>query len=617
MMPPEEPVGMAPDDPIAAHLSPWVDAGVLTEADSVVASALCHLANEETPDVWLAVALAFRGHAHGHVAVDPAQVRRQVLTQIEHHGRCDPDTIRGLAWPVEPERWLDAVAQSPLVPELVVVERGLIYLRRSNDQERRVARWFLSRASAAETTSAPLTPGNIDAIAAALRLTDEQRSAVLAAASTNVAVLTGGPGMGKTTTVAALLAALIDGDTSHRYRIALAAPTGRAAARLGESIQAAAATLSAHNPSGRGSEFADALNQAQPSTIHSMLGIRRDGSVRYHRDHPLPFQVVIVDETSMVSLELMDALLDAIGPDTRLVLVGDANQLPSIDAGSVLGDLAEAARTEDSPLYGLVHELTINFRYPSSSRLGRLAAAVNAGDPDQAWAVLSETSSPTPTADHREVVVSFTNDPAEATRTVTAAAETLRQAALAGDAERALGVLESSRVICAHNRGPVGVAHWNELGQSVVALDNPTDGRWHIGRPVMITANDSTTRVVNGDHGVSVTHPDGSTTVALRAAGNTVRLLSPSQLPPVVTSHAITIHKSQGSEFDHVVVVLPPADSLLATRQLLYTAITRARMSLQLIGTETALRNAVANDTERHSGLLSRLTDPTARHASG
>lgn len=611
-----DPSATSGDEPIVAHLGPWVAAGVLADTDVSVTAALCQLANEDTPLVWLTTALALRGPAHGHVAVDPTRIRQQVLTQVEHQGHSDLAAVKQLDWPSDPETWLATVARSPLAPELIAVERGLIYLRRSLDQERRVAGWFHSRLSSAERPNSLPSEANLDAIKEALGLTDEQQAAVAGVLRSPVAVLTGGPGMGKTTTVTAILAAVADQASTEHHRVALAAPTGRAAARLGESIHRTAAALTERDPAGRGTGLSHFLHDAHPSTIHSLLGSTRDGTFRHHRDRPLPFDTVIIDETSMVSLELMDSLLAAIGPDTHLILVGDAHQLPSIDAGSVLGDLAAAARVPGSPLSGLVHQLTTSFRFPAESRLGRLAAAVNGGDADQAWAVLAEDQPNSTAGDQGDVRVSFSEESALAAQTIIDTAEAIWEAAVEGDADAALRASESSRVICAQNRGPTGVDYWNELGQSVVARHNPTGGWWQVGRPVMITANDHPNRIVNGDHGVVVADPDGTRMVALRAGGETVRLLSPSRLPNTTTMHAITIHKSQGSEFDHVVVVLPPADSPLATRQLLYTAITRARVSLHLIGSEQALRGAVSHDTERHSGLLARLTDP-ADHFAG
>jgi exodeoxyribonuclease V alpha subunit len=607
---------------VKAQLAPWVAAGVISEADRAVTAHLCSLTDERLATVSLALALALRGPSHGHVAVDPERIRSQVLTQIEHQGRSDLGAVTALDWPVDSSAWLDEVAASGLCPELLHVERGLIYLRRSADHERKVADWFLTRATSPMAATTELSSPNLDEITATLALTEEQHSAVVGALGSRVSVLTGGPGMGKTTTVAALLAALTDQQRDHPLRIALAAPTGKAAARLAESINTAAARLADANPAGRGRQLAETLASAQPSTIHSLLGSNRGGTFRHHRDHPLPFDVVIVDETSMVSLELMSALLDSIGETTQLTLVGDAHQLPSIDAGSVLGDLATAARLPSSPLAGLVHELTVSFRFPPSSQLGLLAAAVNAGDPDVAWSLLSDPTPHKPgtgldadleaglDAGFEAIRVSFTDDLAIVSDAVTANAKAVRAAADAGDGDGALSTIESKRVMCAHNHGPTGVHHWNELAEAVTSEATTGEGWWHPGRPVMVTANNRTLHLVNGDQGVVVNDESGQRKVVFRSEHNSVRYLAPTQLPNVTTMHAITIHKSQGSEFDEVIVVLPPADSLLATRQLLYTAITRARKTLRIVGTEASLRASVVNDTERHSGLLSRLSEP-------
>jgi exodeoxyribonuclease V alpha subunit len=347
--------------------------------------------------------------------------------------------------------------------------------------------------------------------------------------------------------------------------------------------------------------------------------------------------VVIVDETSMVSLPLLAHLLDAVRPDARVVLVGDPGQLASVEAGSVLGDIAgpavEAAlEGEPAPpgeVTNCVAVLTRSYRFPAGSPVGRFAAAVRSGAADAAVTVLEAASAPGPAdASH----ISFADEGTEVPTDPAADGVVLRwersggdtdegaaavgvaglgaarrtlAAAVAGDAAGAIDALGSLRVLCAHRRGPFGVARWNWQFEEWLADGAARAVGYYVGRPLLVTANDPVSGLTNGDLGVVVA-TDTSPRVAF-AVGGGVRLVAPARLEAVETVHAMTIHKSQGSEFDEIVVVLPPADSRLATRELLYTAVTRARHGVTLVGSEAALRRAIANRVVRQSGLRDRL----------
>ena len=562
------------------QLQPWREAGVLDAAEVHIASSLASRVGESRPHVVLALALAVAAPRSGHVALDPEHVRESAMREAE---RIDDDasaTVAALAWPVDTAAWLREVQNSPLTPDVLRVEHGLIYLRRFHDLEISVADRLVALAS--QPTSAPEA---IDDLSERMRLDDGQRQAVRVCLASRLGALVGGPGTGKTRTVATILAALLrdDGATP---RIALAAPTGKAAARMGESIANAAALLETRDP-----DLADSMRQIRPSTVHRLLGVRRGSAAfRHNASDPLHHDVVIIDEASMMSLPLSASLLEALGASTRLILVGDPDQLASVEAGSVLADLV-ASR---GPTSNCVAELTANHRFGAGSAIGELAAAVRRGDVEATRRALDTGGG-----------ASLHSSGSTARSIVEPVALAMRQAALAGDRTLAAEQLDSVRVLCAHRRGPAGVARWNSLVESWLGDVRPFSD--YAGRPVMVTVNDAPRRLFNGDIGVVIEHPETGALEVVIPDGESIRHVPRVHLGRVETVHALTIHKSQGSEFDRVVVVLPSADSLLATRELLYAAITRARSSVTLIGSLDAVLAAVARPTRRASGLRVRL----------
>jgi exodeoxyribonuclease V alpha subunit len=584
--------------------------------------------------------LAARAPRLGHVCLDLATVRRSVPAEVEGDTDASAVTaIEALPWPADETAWRDAVAASALVTVVVdgvvppqptgrgvplVLDGTLLYLERYRVYEDHVAAELVRRAG----TPAAGRPLSVEAsaFAGAFSASAEQRAAAEVGARGLLSVLVGGPGTGKTTTVATLLALLLEAEPT--IRIALVAPTGKAAARMRESIDDLARTLTGSGIAGAGA-LADRIAAAEVSTIHKRLVWRPDGTFRHDHQNPLAFDVVIVDETSMVSLPLMAHLLDAVRRDARVVLVGDPGQLASVEAGSVLGDIAGPAvdaaligsPAPAGPLAGCVSVLAESYRFPAASAVGRFAAAVRSGDADAAVAVLSEADStvapdgsvPASGAGAGDGVRLFwqaagaESDAGEAAVKAAAldGAVRTRAAAQAGDAVTALDALGDVRVLCAHRRGPYGVAWWNWRFEDWLTGDEPRLVGSYVGRPVLVTANDPLNDVSNGDLGVIV-HTDEGDRVAF-AGPDGARLLTPSRLEGLETVHAMTIHKSQGSEFDEVVVILPPAESRLATRELLYTAVTRARRVVTLVGGDAALRRAIANRVVRQTGLRRRL----------
>jgi exodeoxyribonuclease V alpha subunit len=545
-------------------LRTFTDAEVLESSDVHVAQRLTALAKEPDETVALAVALAVRALRNGSVCIDLRSVEQQV-------------GVEGLPWP-DIDAWLAAIEASTLAgtPPAVRVEGDLLYLDRYWLEEQQVADDVHTMIAVKPERVSP----DIDRLFPAGF--EEQRSAAQIALSQGLTVLTGGPGTGKTTTVARLLALLAGGT---RLRIALAAPTGKAAARLQEAVRLEVDKLDKADQ--------QALSGMHATTLHRLLGSRPDTSARFrhHRSNRLPHDVIVVDETSMVSLTMMARLLEAVRPDARLILVGDPDQLASVEAGAVLADLVDGLDASKLAALKTPH------RFGES--IGALASSIRAGDTDGAIEVLRAGG------DHIEWI--DTDQPSEHLRRVLVPqALALREAAILGNAEAALATLDEHRLLCAHRRGPYGVRFWNRQVERWLAEETgePIWSDWYAGRPVLVTANDYGLKLYNGDTGVTLVR-DGVLRAAI--AGAEQLEFATSRLSEVDTMHAMTIHKSQGSQADEITVLLPQEDSRLLVRELFYTAVTRAKERVRVIASEQALRAAVERRAVRASGLARRL----------
>jgi len=580
------------------------DAGVLSAADVHVAVRLTELAGAHDDLVALGAAFAVRGPRLGHVLVDLATIRETATVDAD-----EPVDLSALAWP-EPGEWVGTLAGSPLVAvgeeaqtdgarPLRLVGTTL-YLDRYWHEERQVAadlRTFgdgpaaTADADVLEDGLSRLFPGDPDS---------GQRSAAATAVRRRFAVVAGGPGTGKTTTVARIVALLAEQAAAAGEPpplVALAAPTGKAAARLEEAV---------HDEAG-GLDVADDVHamllDLHASTLHRLLGWRpgSHSRFRHHRANRLPHDVVIVDETSMVSLSLMARLVEAVRPDARLVLVGDPGQLTSIEAGAVLGDIVGPATGEGIVVLDRVHRF--------GGGIALLADAIRGGDPDEVIAVLR-----TEPGDVTWIAVDVEQDdaPVEALREeAVAAGRAVIDAARAGAARDAIQALGAFRVLCAHRRGAQGVAAWTariEGWLSSAIADLHSDGPAYVGRPLLVTQNDYELRLFNGDTGVVVQTDPDRVSAAFERGGELLEF-TPTRLGAIETVFAMTIHKSQGSQFDTTVVLLPAPTSRILTRELLYTAATRARRRLILVGTEETIRFAVSRPVARASGLRARLWD--------
>jgi exodeoxyribonuclease V alpha subunit len=403
-----------------------------------------------------------------------------------------------------------------------------------------------------------------------------QRDAVRRAFSCPVSVIAGGPGTGKTTTVALVLR--VAGELPEPLSVALATPTGKAAARLDEAVRAVVA-----------GDDVGVDGFAPARTLHSLLGVGRDGMTRVQR--PLDADVIVVDEASMVSLPLLAATLRRARPGSRVILVGDPDQLASIEVGAVLADVVAAAASGGV----VVSTLTTAHRFEDARGVPSLASAVRSG---------SVTELDAAVASHPDLHLVRPEEGLEAlVAHVTAHAVELLTAARDGDVDRSLALVASLGVLCATRRGPGSTTWWNSAIESALVARGMLRRRdtSYIGRPLLVTRNDPLTGLANGMIGVVVA--DGDDRRAVFEVGS----FEPDAVAWADTVWALTIHKSQGSEYDEVVVSLPGPDSRILTRELIYTAVTRARRSVTLVAPKGSLQAALSRRVARSSGLAARL----------
>ena len=527
-----------------------------------------------------------------------------------------PD-VAGLDWPpgesavrlpaLEP--WIEALEASPLVARpgdeeqrpLVLDGRHRLYLARFRTAEQVVASGLLRLAGEAAGPDSSGFEALLDRLFPGAEPDDRPRAAARTALHHRVCVVSGGPGTGKTTTVAAIVALFIELGLASPGRLALAAPTGKAAARLQEAVRARLRELAPLAPAAEGYE-------AKATTVHRLL---LQGGGR-----GLSVDALILDEGSMVDLTLMARVLAALPDGARLVVLGDASQLASVQPGSVFADLCRAGE-RSTLLSPCVIELVRNWRFDETGGLGRLAAAVVRGDAPAAVAALEDRSDGAtglrPLADgaaFERLAIRFAE---ERFAPMVRAMQALREPG--GEA----GPLSAFRVLCAHRIGPFGAERFNQsVERRLRALGlAPANDRFYPGRPILVTRNDPRTGLSNGDSGIALRDSAGRTQVwfpDLEDASGRPRLVTPARLPPHESFFAVTVHRAQGSEYDEVAVVPGPADSRVSTRELLYTAVTRARRRVVVHGSAESVVAAIGRPTERSSGLLDALIpdDPPA-----
>ena len=571
--------------PIAATgvLRTFCEEGWLGLVDFHLAHRLGSLGGEADPQVLLAFALAARELRLGSVCLDLSTASTELKPESEEDDGV-ADAPAELPWP-ETTAWVAAVGASPAVAS-PSDEAGrpfrlhgtLLYLDRYWRQERRLEQILRGRSAMprlAQLTRAPAAPPRLDGKPQASD--PHQDAAVLAAINHATTVITGGPGTGKTTIVSRIIHALAD----EKPRIALAAPTGKAAARLQQAVR----------------EDAPHPERLWGGTLHKLLGARpRSAEMEHDAHNPVPFDVVVVDETSMVSLEMMTALLEAVAPSTRLIMLGDPHQLRSVEAGAVLADIERADDLVTAP-GGAIVRLVHNYR--SQPSINELAEAIYLGDATKARTVIEASDALRFTEFTGSVEPAALPEVREAALTTASAAQA---SALKGLGKVANRALEQHRILCGHREGSFGVSHWARSVRSWLGTqldDYGFDTRPYAGQPLLIQRN--TDLFSNGDTAVVIRDGDGL--MAVVDLPDEPLKVAPSLLDDAADLHAMTIHKSQGSQFAEVSVVLPPPGSPLLTRELLYTAVTRAQQRVTIFGSWEAFTTAVETPARRASGL--------------
>jgi exodeoxyribonuclease V alpha subunit len=447
---------------------------------------------------------------------------------------------------------------------------------------------------------------------------DFQHIAALVSLVNKYTIITGGPGTGKTTTVAKILIILLTAYGT-RKRIALAAPTGKAAARLSSSITQALPAITCPN------EIKNCI-PTQATTLHRLLGtISHSPEFIYNALNPLPYDIVVVDEASMIDLALMSKLVTALSPECKLILLGDKDQLSSVEAGSVLGDICDTGTphsfTSDfsKSLQSIVPKFIVSdctepefancivtlqksYRFDDSSGIGLLSKAINDGNSDLAFDILSNSEQqecvfrPLSTqTDFKIMLQKFANN-------------YFNPLQKPNGPHTLFSCLDSFRILCAVRQGPFGVESINEQVTSILQKKSDSTQVYH-GKPIIITSNNYSLNIFNGDTAIIVQDISDPTNfkVAFRNQDNSIRYLALRQIVSWETAYSLTVHKSQGSEFDSVLLILPAVQSPVLTRELLYTAVTRAKKKVEIWGTPQILKSCINSQIIRTSGLREKL----------
>jgi len=515
--------------------------------------------------------------------------------------------------------WQAQLHASPLVGgdgdfAPLILDQSRLYLARYQAYERQMATQLLQRAAdRPEVDEAQLSESLTRLFAFNTQQPDWQRLAAAQAVRRRLAVISGGPGTGKTTTVVRLLAALLEQPGSTSLAIGLAAPTGKAAARMAEAIRSAKAQL----------PVSEAIKAALPDearTLHRLLGSRGDSpQVRHHAGNPLALDVLVVDEASMVDLALMAKLLDALPTSARLILLGDKDQLCAVEAGAVFAELCEGRGFDSqaaselqritgqqvpvtqpgSQLGDAVVLLTHSHRFAGDSGIGELARRINGGDVSGTLNLLKE--------DRSDLAWNAAPTPNDLLERLDQGYSPYISAAQSGDPAAAFAAFNAFRALCAQREGAWGVAGINEALEARIKRRHqvPSRERWYIGRPVMVRQNDYALGLFNGDIGICLQSEYGLRVFFEGEEG--YRPFAPARLPSHDSAFAMTVHKSQGSEFTEVLLVLPEQPSPLLTRSLFYTGITRAKYKVEIWALPPRLGEAVATRAERAAGLAERL----------
>lgn len=588
------------------------------------------LAGDDQPGLFLAAALLSRCVADGHVCLD--------LKAFANQDTRLSGSKLGILPPPELTLWQRQLEESPVVgkPEderpLILDEKSRLYLYRYWEYENILAD-KIGRLAHDRTEN--VDPERLREIierlfpAAPGREPDWQKFAALLSCFKRLTVISGSPGTGKTSTVAKILALLIELDQTGHLKVALTAPTGKAAAKLEESIGRMKETLDC-------SDDVKARIPEKATTLHRLLGsLPMSPYFLHNAGNPLPHRLIVVDEASMVDLPLLSKLVQAMPPASRLILLGDKHQLASIEAGAVLGDICGNADmnlfspqvidhcgpyvgreimdnvriAESAGLHDCVVELRTNYRFADNSDIGRFSAAINRGEGPPIMDDLKR-------GQYRDVRWSALPRARDLARHLKAHVmegfrDYLNLVYAHGHLEELFDAFAQFRFLCALRQGPFGVTTLNDVIEHIIGEEGliRRQGPFYHGQPVMILRNSSQLKLFNGDVGLilSSDRKDGELTAVFREGSGRFSHLSPQRLPEHETVYAMTVHKSQGSEFEKILLLLSDKDVPVLTRELIYTGVTRARKQVVLWCDEAVFNNSVSRRIQRSSGLQEGL----------
>ncbi len=601
----------------------FIKADIFSPLDHHFAKLMTRFSGKDTEELFLAAALASHSRGEGHICFDLSSLAGKRIQEE------DPES------PAYPKlgKWLRGLKEEEVVGRPgdyrpLILDGWRLYLYRYWDYETKLGNILKTRTGGdwERVDEAVLKDGLLRLFPAeGSEETDWQKVAAFTSVMKKFCVISGGPGTGKTFTIAKILALLLEQPGAEDLRIALAAPTGKAAARLQEAIRNSKEKLDCRE------EIKNRIPE-DASTIHRLLGSIADSPYfRHNAENQLPAQVVVIDEASMVDLALLSKLAEAVPPSARLILLGDKDQLASVEAGAVLGDICDSGRVhgysqkfcnalgqiagekaacpvespEGAGIRDSIIQLRRSYRFGPASGIAATSLAVNEGDGNRAMELLKRGS--------------FTDIQWNDLPRPEAMPATLKDRIMEGFSEylretepaRAFDLFSRFRILCALREGPQGVQAMNLLVEQVLGDEGliKRDGRWYAGRPVLITRNDYNLRLFNGD--VGLTLPDPQLKKELRvffpAPDGSMRTFPPLRLPDHETVYAMTVHKSQGSEFERMLFLMPHRSVPVLTRELIYTAITRAKKKVEVWGKEEVFREAASRRIERRSGLRAVL----------
>ncbi|MDH3356191.1 MAG: exodeoxyribonuclease V subunit alpha [Desulfobacteraceae bacterium] len=607
----------------------------LSDIDVHFAKFVTSFDKSDNPDIFLAAAFVSRATGDGDGYLDLNSIaRKPILLDINGEDRFKIPKL---------SEWLKTLSQSQVVGRpgefcpMILDEKNRLYLYRYWDYENRLSSTIKSRIkediqgidrSILKDSLIRLFPNNG---------TDEfnwHKVAGVIAAFKKFCVITGGPGTGKTFTTAKILALLLELSRKDKLSILIAAPTGKAAARIGESIKAAKKTLNCSD------DIIDAI-PSETYTIHRMLKTIPGSPYFYHNaENPLTADIVVVDEVSMVDLALMSKLLSAVKNDARIILIGDRDQLASVEAGFVMSDICDrdnvhlfseyfykqfekltrckmevpSKKLKDNPgLYDCMVVLKKSYRFTDTSGIGECSRAVNNGKFDETFSTFKSNPDQ---IDWKKISGPNDLSMALSKEVINGYSDYLN----CHDPHRVLELFNRFRILCAVKFGALGVIEINRLTEEIlnrngfIELDNLSTYPWYRGRPVLITRNDYNLELFNGDIGITMPEPDSKSKdlyVYFSGVAGKPRRFFPHRLPEHETAYAMTVHKSQGSEFEMVLLILPNQDYPVLTRELLYTGITRAKNHISIWGREEIIKSTILRKINRNSGLKDALWEET------